>query len=142
MKTSSGKPKIEESPTGNVTKTNTNSKVFAATTTSTRNTIATKPSTQKFQVSCVVCKKNIRCDVVKCSERRLQRNERKFLARTNFVSHALMDNTLSAIAYCHANAPKMAVEVRTTLCYMVQRRLSQERLTLGKRAMVKQLLVA
>ena len=56
MKTSSGKPKIEESPTGNVTTTKTSSKVFAATTTSTRNTIATKPSTQKFQVSCVVCK--------------------------------------------------------------------------------------
>ena len=56
MKTSSGKPKIEESPTCNVTKTKTISKVFAATTTSTRNTIATKLSTQKFQVSCVVCK--------------------------------------------------------------------------------------
>ena len=56
MKASSGKPKIEESPTGNVTKTKTNSKVFAATTTSTRDTMATKPSTQKFQVSCVVCK--------------------------------------------------------------------------------------
>ena len=29
-----------------------------------------------------------------------------------------MDNTLSAIAHSHAIAPKMAVEVRTTLCYM------------------------
>ena len=34
----------------------TNSKAFDATTTSTRNTIATKPSTPNFQVSCVVCK--------------------------------------------------------------------------------------
>ena len=56
MKASSGKPKVEETPTGNVTKTKTNSKVFAATTTSTKNTFATKPSTQKFQVNCVVCK--------------------------------------------------------------------------------------
>ena len=56
MKASSGKPKVEETPTGNVTKTKTNSKVFAATTTSTKNTIAIKPSTQKFQVTCVVCK--------------------------------------------------------------------------------------
>ena len=56
MKASSGKPKVEETSTGNVTKTKTNSKVFAATTTSTKNTIATKPSTQKFQVNCVVCK--------------------------------------------------------------------------------------
>ena len=56
MKASSGKLKLEESPAGNVTKTKTNSKVFAATTTSFRNTVATKPSTQKFQVSCVVCK--------------------------------------------------------------------------------------
>ena len=42
MKSATGKPKIEETPTGNVTKTKTNSKVFAATTTSTENTIATK----------------------------------------------------------------------------------------------------
>ena len=56
MKSATGKPKVEETPTGNVTKTKTNSKVFAATTTSTKNTIATKPSTQKFQVTCVVCK--------------------------------------------------------------------------------------
>ena len=56
MKAATRKPKVEETPTGNVTKTKTNSKVFAATTTSTKNTIATKPSTQKFQVNCVVCK--------------------------------------------------------------------------------------
>ena len=55
MKSATGKPKVEETPTGNVTKTKTNSKVFAATTTSTKNTIATKPSTQKFQVTCKVC---------------------------------------------------------------------------------------
>ena len=74
-------------------------------------------------------------------QKELQRNERKLLARTKFVSHALMDNTLSAFAHSHANAP-MAEEVRTTLWYMVQRRFSGGNLTLGKRAMVKQLLVA
>ena len=56
MKAASGKRKVEETPTENLTKTNTNSKVFAATTTSTKNTIATEPSTQKFQVNCIVCK--------------------------------------------------------------------------------------
>ena len=55
MKTS---PKNEGTPTGNVTKTKTNSKVFAATTTSTRITIATKLSTQTSQYSCVVCNDN------------------------------------------------------------------------------------
>ena len=39
-----------------MTKTKTNSKVFAATTTSTRSIMTTKSFTQKSQVSCVVCK--------------------------------------------------------------------------------------
>ena len=56
MNASSGKPKIEEPSTGNVTKTKTNSKEFAAKTTSTRNTMVTKPSSQKSQVSCAVYK--------------------------------------------------------------------------------------
>ena len=56
MKSATGKPKVEETPTGNETKTKTNSEVFAAITTSTKNTIATKPSIHKFQVICVVCK--------------------------------------------------------------------------------------
>ena len=142
MKVSSGKPKVEETPTGNVTKTKTNSKVFAATTTSTKNTIATKPSTQKIQVNCVACKDKHplwRCQVFR---KKTPTERAKLWPRTNFVSHALMDNTLSAIASSHANAPKVAVEVRTTLCYMVQRRFSRENLNLGKQAMVKQLLVA
>ena len=54
MKASSGKPKIEETPTNNVTKTKTNSKVFAASP-SNRSTMGTKPSTQKPQANCVVC---------------------------------------------------------------------------------------
>ena len=54
MKASSGRPKTEETPTNNVTKTKTNSKVFAAST-SNRSTMGTKPSTQKPQANCVVC---------------------------------------------------------------------------------------
>ena len=68
MKAATGKAKVEETPTGNVTETKTNSKVFAATTTSTKNTITTKPSTQKFQVNCVVCKDKLllwRCQMFK-----------------------------------------------------------------------------
>ena len=42
MKASLGKPNVEETPTGYVTKTKTNSNVFAATTTPTRNTMATR----------------------------------------------------------------------------------------------------
>ena len=55
MKVFSGKPKIEETPTNNVTKTKTSFKVFAASA-SNRSTMGTKPeSTQKPQANCVVC---------------------------------------------------------------------------------------
>ena len=142
MKASSGKPKVEETPTGNVTKTKTNSKVFAATTTSTKNTIATKPSTQKIQVNCVACKDKHpmwRCQVF----RKKTPTERAKAVAENKLCFSCF-NGQHSFRNCpsHANATKMAVEVRTTLCYMVQRGFSRKNLNLARQAMVKQLLVA
>ena len=85
---------------------------------------------------------NIHCGDVKRFERRLQLNERKLLPRTNFASYALMDKNRSAIVPIPGNAPKMAVEIRTTLSYMVQKGFSLGNLNPGKGATVKQLHVA
>ena len=53
-----------------------------------------------------------------------------------------MDNTRFASAHSPGNAPKMVVEVPTTLSYMMQKNISWVNLNLGKGALVKQLLLS
>ena len=142
IKASSGKSNFEENPTGNVTKSKTKSKVFAAKTTSTKNTLTTRPSTKNSQVSCVFCKDEDPLWQCQVFRKKTATNERKLLPRTNFACHALMENIRSATAQRPGNAPKMVVEVRTTFSYMVQKKFYRKNLNLERTATVKQLLVA
>ena len=142
MQASSGKPKVEETRTGNVTKTKTNSKVFAATKTSTRDTMATKSSTQKSQVSCVVGKDKHPLWQCQVFQKKTPTERAKVVAENKLCFSCF--NGQNSFRNCPnpGNAPKKSVEVRTTLFYMVQRGFSLEKLHPGKRATVKQLLVA
>ena len=142
-KTSSGKPKIGESPTGNVTKTETNSRVFAATTTSTRNTIATKPSTQKSQVSCVTCKNKHplwQCEVFLKNTP----TERAKGVAENKLCFSCPNGQRS---FRNCPQPRKCTKdgcgsTHKTFLHGAEKTFPEENLNLGKRATVKQLLVA
>ena len=142
MKTSSGKPKIDETSTGNVTKTITNSKMFAATTTSTRNTMSTKPSNQKPKVSCVVCKDKHplwRCQVF----RKKSPTERAKVIAENKLCFSCFKGHHP---FCNCPEPRKCTKdccgSTHNTSYMVQKKFSRGNLNLGKRATVKQSLVA